>query len=121
MQLPNCGGLSDDRKAWHDGHAAVEGTQHLPASSSADLMWCPCRRRVTTATLNLVVREAVGWRSPPSLRGDPRKGRVYYATQVRRPSCAGAPHSEAAPPQCSVLGRMPLLACGLLNACLAPC
>ncbi len=40
------------------------------------------RRRITTATLNLVVREAVGWRSPPSLRGDPRKGRIYYATQV---------------------------------------
>lgn len=40
------------------------------------------RRRVTTATLNLVVREAVGWRSPPSLRGDPRKGRIYYSTQV---------------------------------------
>lgn len=40
------------------------------------------RRRVTTATLNMVVREAVGWRSPPSARGDPRKGRVYYGTQV---------------------------------------
>mmetsp|Transcript_16392 Transcript_16392/g.49130 ORF Transcript_16392/g.49130 Transcript_16392/m.49130 type:complete len:660 (-) Transcript_16392:1075-3054(-) len=40
------------------------------------------RRRVTTATLNMVVREAVGWRSPPSARGDPRKGRVYYGTQA---------------------------------------
>jgi KH-domain-like of EngA bacterial GTPase enzymes, C-terminal len=40
------------------------------------------RRRVITATLNMVVREAVGWRSPPSLRGDPRKGRIYYATQA---------------------------------------
>ena len=35
-----------------------------------------------TATLNMVVREAVGWRSPPSARGDPRKGRIYYATQA---------------------------------------
>ena len=47
------------------------------------------RRRVTTATLNLVVREAVGWRSPPSLRGDPRKGRIYYSTQV------GSPHPSS--------------------------
>jgi KH-domain-like of EngA bacterial GTPase enzymes, C-terminal len=37
---------------------------------------------VITATLNMVVREAVGWRSPPSARGDPRKGRIYYATQA---------------------------------------
>lgn len=35
-----------------------------------------------TATLNMVVREAVEWRSPPSARGDPRKGRIYYATQA---------------------------------------
>ena len=53
------------------------------------------RRRVTTATLNMVVREAVGWRSPPSLRGDPRKGRVYYATQVLHLT------SSLPPPPCS--------------------
>ena len=41
-----------------------------------------CRRRITTATLNMVVREAVGWRSPPSRKGDTRKGRIYYGTQV---------------------------------------
>ena len=41
-----------------------------------------CRRRITTATLNMVVREAVAWRSPPSRKGDTRKGRIYYGTQV---------------------------------------
>lgn len=40
------------------------------------------RKRVPTATLNLVVREAVAWKAPPSLRGSGRQGRVYYATQV---------------------------------------
>jgi GTP-binding protein len=40
------------------------------------------RRRVSTATLNMVVREAVSWKAPPSLRGSGRQGRVYYATQA---------------------------------------
>lgn len=39
------------------------------------------RRRVSTATLNLVIREAVGWRAPPS-QGMGKRGRVYYATQA---------------------------------------
>lgn len=39
------------------------------------------RRRVSTATLNLVVREAVGWRAPPS-QGMGKRGRIYYATQA---------------------------------------
>ncbi len=42
------------------------------------------RRRVSTATLNLVLREAANWRSPPTVRGSARKGRIYYATQARR-------------------------------------
>ena len=41
------------------------------------------RRRVSTATLNLVLREASNWRQPPTARGSPRKGRIYYATQAR--------------------------------------
>ena len=51
------------------------------------------RRRISTATLNMVVREAVAWRGPPSRKGDTRKGRVYYGTQARQqpriqaPSC----------------------------------
>ena len=44
------------------------------------------RRRLSTATLNMVLGEAVAWRPPPSCRGDPRKGRVYYATQVCQPA-----------------------------------
>ncbi|KAI8466297.1 MAG: P-loop containing nucleoside triphosphate hydrolase protein [Monoraphidium minutum] len=40
------------------------------------------RRRVATATLNLVVREAVAWKAPPMARGGGRQGRVYYATQA---------------------------------------
>jgi GTPase len=38
-------------------------------------------RRLSTATLNLVIREAVGRRPPPAPRGLTRRGRVYYATQ----------------------------------------
>jgi len=40
------------------------------------------RRRISTATLNMVLREAVAWRTPPSRKGDTRKGRVYYGTQA---------------------------------------
>ena len=39
------------------------------------------RRRVPTATLNLALREAVGWRPPPALPGGKRP-RVLYATQA---------------------------------------
>jgi len=39
-------------------------------------------RRVPTATLNLVVREIVAFRQPPSVRGATRRGRVYFATQA---------------------------------------
>ncbi len=40
------------------------------------------RRRISTATINMVVRDTVNWRQPPTLRGSNRKGRIYYATQV---------------------------------------
>lgn len=40
------------------------------------------RRRISTATLNLVLREAVAWKAPPSQRGSGRQGRIYYATQA---------------------------------------
>eukprot|EP00878_Enallax_costatus_P023248 GHUV01024717.1.p1 GENE.GHUV01024717.1~~GHUV01024717.1.p1 ORF type:complete len:327 (+),score=101.97 GHUV01024717.1:120-1100(+) len=40
------------------------------------------RRRISTATLNLVLREAVAWKAPPSQRGSGKQGRVYYATQA---------------------------------------
>ncbi|GAB4813056.1 hypothetical protein N2152v2_000102 [Parachlorella kessleri] len=39
------------------------------------------RRRVSTATLNLVLQDAVGWRAPPST-GSGKRGRIYYATQA---------------------------------------
>ena len=39
------------------------------------------RRRITTATLNLVLQDAAAWRSPPST-GSGRRGRVYYGTQA---------------------------------------
>ncbi|KXZ52493.1 hypothetical protein GPECTOR_9g537 [Gonium pectorale] len=46
------------------------------------------RRRVSTATLNMVLREATQWKAPPTQRGSLRKGRIYYATQagMRPPS-----------------------------------
>ena len=40
-------------------------------------------RRISTATINMVIRETVNWRAPPTLRNASRKGRIYYATQVR--------------------------------------
>lgn len=40
------------------------------------------KRRISTATLNLVLREAVAWKAPPSQRGSGKQGRIYYATQA---------------------------------------
>lgn len=39
------------------------------------------RRRVSTALLNEVLREAVDWHKPPSTRQG-KQGRIYYCTQV---------------------------------------
>ncbi|KAL4446309.1 hypothetical protein ABPG77_003116 [Micractinium sp. CCAP 211/92] len=39
------------------------------------------RRRITTSTMNLVLREAQGWRMPPTT-GSGRRGRIYYGTQA---------------------------------------
>lgn len=38
-------------------------------------------RRLSTATLNQVVSEAVAFKQPPRTRGG-KRGRVYYCTQV---------------------------------------
>jgi GTP-binding protein len=39
------------------------------------------QRRVTTAVVNEVLEDALGWRSPPTTRQG-RQGRIYYGTQV---------------------------------------
>ncbi len=39
------------------------------------------RRRVTTAVINEVLEDAVGWHTPPTTRGG-RQGKIYYGTQV---------------------------------------
>jgi len=39
-------------------------------------------RRVSTATLNLVVKETLMWKGPPGVRGTSKKPRIYYATQA---------------------------------------
>jgi GTPase len=39
------------------------------------------RRRVSTAVINEVLEEAVGWHTPPTTRGG-RQGKIYYGTQV---------------------------------------
>ena len=41
------------------------------------------RRRISTSTLNMVIQDATGWRSPPSSAMG-KRGRIYYGTQVRR-------------------------------------
>lgn len=40
------------------------------------------RRRVSTATLNMVMKEATTWKAPPTQRGSMKKGKIYYATQA---------------------------------------
>ncbi len=40
------------------------------------------RRRVSTATLNMVLKEATAWKAPPTQRHSQRKGKIYYATQA---------------------------------------
>jgi GTPase len=39
------------------------------------------QRRVSTAVINEVIEDAVGWRSPPTSRQG-RQGKIYYGTQV---------------------------------------
>jgi GTPase len=45
-------------------------------------------KRISTATLNLVVSEATTWKSPSSVRGSTKRPKIYYATQaaVRPPT-----------------------------------
>lgn len=45
-------------------------------------------KRVSTATLNLVVSEATTWKSPSGVRGSTKRPKIYYATQaaVRPPT-----------------------------------
>ena len=40
------------------------------------------RRRVTTSVVNEVLKEAIGWKSPPTKRSG-KQGRLYYGTQVK--------------------------------------
>ncbi|MFN5515544.1 MAG: ribosome biogenesis GTPase Der [Cyanobacteriota bacterium] len=39
------------------------------------------RRRVSTAVINEVIQEAIGWHSPPTTRQG-KQGKIYYGTQV---------------------------------------
>lgn len=45
-------------------------------------------RRVSTGTLNQVIKDAIAWKNPPSRNG--RIGRIYYVTQAVRNAFAGA-------------------------------
>ncbi|MCP2732365.1 ribosome biogenesis GTPase Der [Limnofasciculus baicalensis] len=40
------------------------------------------QRRVSTATINQVIQDAINWHSPPTSRQG-RQGKIYYGTQVR--------------------------------------
>ena len=53
-------------KIFENAHSAV--TQH--------------RKRVTTSVVNEVLKEALGWKSPPTKRSG-KQGRLYYGTQVK--------------------------------------
>jgi len=40
------------------------------------------KMRVTTSVVNEVLKEALGWKSPPTKRSG-KQGRLYYGTQVK--------------------------------------
>lgn len=61
--------------------SAKTGQRVLRVLDAAEAAAEEHRRRVTTATLNMVIRDATGWRLPPS-SGMGRRGRVYYGTQA---------------------------------------
>lgn len=63
-------------------HASATARRRMPqVLAAAQAAGAEHARRLSTATLNLVVRDAVTWRGPPGTKGSPKKGRVYYATQ----------------------------------------
>ncbi|BBL85903.1 GTP-binding protein EngA (chromatophore) [Paulinella micropora] len=61
--------------------SALTGQRVQSLFSIAKIVLEQYRRRVTTSVVNEVLKEAIGWRSPPSNRGG-RQGRIYYGTQV---------------------------------------
>ena len=63
-------------------HASATAKRRMPqVLTAAQTAGAEHARRLSTATLNLVVRDAVTYRGPPGTKGSPKKGRVYYATQ----------------------------------------
>ncbi len=61
--------------------SALTGQRVPKILDLVDLAVAEHRRRVTTAVVNEVIEEAVGWHSPPTTRQG-RQGRIYYGTQV---------------------------------------
>lgn len=68
--------------------SAKSGQRVLRVLEAAKLAGEEHKKRVPTATLNMVVGDATHWRAPPTGRTTGKKGRVYYATQaaVRPPA-----------------------------------
>ncbi len=60
--------------------AAVTGQRIGAILRSASAVGAEHARRLSTGTLNAVLRDAVAWKAPPAAGG--RKGRIYYATQA---------------------------------------
>ncbi|KAG8374876.1 hypothetical protein BUALT_Bualt10G0041100 [Buddleja alternifolia] len=60
---------------------AIQGQNVEKIIVAASMVEKERSRRLTTATLNQVVREAVAFKAPPRTRGG-KRGRVYYCTQA---------------------------------------
>ncbi|KAF5828667.1 P-loop containing nucleoside triphosphate hydrolase protein [Dunaliella salina] len=75
-QLRHVGWASVVCTTAHKGRAVDQVVEAIVAAGQQH------RRRVSTATLNLVIREATAWKAPPTQRRSLKKGRIYYATQA---------------------------------------
>mmetsp|Transcript_429 Transcript_429/g.1066 ORF Transcript_429/g.1066 Transcript_429/m.1066 type:complete len:654 (+) Transcript_429:34-1995(+) len=75
-QLRHVGWASVVCTSAHKGRAVDQVVEAIVAAGEQH------RRRVSTATLNLVIREATAWKAPPTQRRSLKKGRIYYATQA---------------------------------------
>ena len=91
-QAPGWGSLPPSSLRPLQNPAGQRVTRILEAAAAAGAEHA---RRISTATINMVIRETVNWRAPPTLRGASRKGRIYYATQARGARHA-PPHSTRA-------------------------
>lgn len=62
--------------------SAVSGKRIDKILESVDIAYTQYQRRVTTAVINEVIKEAITWHNPPTSRQG-KQGKIYYGTQVK--------------------------------------